>query len=69
MQTISSLRDPGGNSKMLIYVHHGDIRVKECFRFAVKQEGIFEAVNLYVQWDSCSKTAIKHCVSFQVLIL
>lgn len=69
MKIISILKDPCGNTKMLVYIHHRDICAKERFRIAVKQEGIFEAVNLCVQRDSCSKTAIKHFTSFQVLIL
>lgn len=69
MKIISIPEDPCGNTKMLIYVHHRDMPAKECFRIAVKQEGIFEAVNLYVQRDSCSKTSIKHFTFFQVLIL
>lgn len=59
MKIVSIPKEPCGNTKMLIYVHHRDMHAKECFRMAVKQEGIFEAVNLYVQRDSCSKTSIK----------
>lgn len=69
VKIISIPKDPCGNTKMLIYVHHRDMNAKESFRMAVKQEGIFEAVNLYVQRDSSSKTSIKHFTSFQVLIL
>lgn len=69
MKIISIPKDPCGNTKMLIYVYHRDMRAKECFRIAVKQEGIFEAVNLYVQRNSSSKTSLKHFTSFQVQIL
>lgn len=40
MKIISILRDPCGNTKMLIYTHRRDICVKERFRIAVEQEGI-----------------------------